>query len=55
MTHDKGGWPRYDLSSKQVMQLIRDNLTHIRDGETRSSGIVLMADCPFQRLGRRED
>jgi len=46
MTHDEGGWPRYDLDSKQVMQLHRDNLTHIRDGETQSLRIVLMANCP---------
>jgi len=46
MTHDKGGWPRYDLDSKQVMQLQRDNLTHIRDGETQSLRIVLAANRP---------
>jgi len=45
MTYDKGGWPRYDLNSKQVMQLHRDNLTHIRDGEAQSFGTVLMAYC----------
>jgi len=34
MTYDKGGWPRYDLDSKQVMQLNRGNQTPIPDGET---------------------
>ncbi|KAL9714427.1 hypothetical protein Ac2012v2_002742 [Leucoagaricus gongylophorus] len=53
-----GGWPRYDLNSKQVMQLNRNNQTHIPDGETQSSGITLTAwllTVPFQRLGFRED
>jgi len=31
---DKGGWPRYDIDSKQVMQLNRGNQTPIPDGET---------------------
>ena len=54
MTHDEGGWPRYDLDSKQVMQLHRDNLTHIRDGEsTHSSGIRLMANRPLPKTGMK--
>ncbi|KXN93224.1 hypothetical protein AN958_00148 [Leucoagaricus sp. SymC.cos] len=28
-----GGWPQYDNRSKNVMQLKRDNITHIPDGE----------------------
>jgi len=58
MIYDQGGWPRYDLNSKQVMQLNRNNQTHIPDGETQSSGITLTAwllTVPFQRLGFRED
>jgi len=53
MTHDKGGWPRYDLDSKQVMQLQRDNLTHIRDGETQSLRIVLAANRPLPKTGTK--
>lgn len=29
----KGAWPRYNLKTKTVMQLMRDNLTHILDGK----------------------
>lgn len=33
METETGGWPRYDNGSKRVMQLKRDNITVIPDGE----------------------